>query len=507
MAVIKQDDVIQSVADALQYISYYHPVDFIQAVHEAYEREESPAARDAMAQILINSRMCATGHRPICQDTGIVTVFARVGMNVQWEGATMSLDDMINEGVRQAYNNPDNVLRASILADPAGKRTNTKDNTPAVIHYQVVPGDSIEFDVAAKGGGSENKSKMVMLNPSDSIVDWVLKTVPTMGAGWCPPGMLGIGIGGTAEKAAVLAKESLMDSIDIHELRARGPQNRVEELRLEIMDKVNALGIGAQGLGGLTTVLDIKIKDYPTHAASLPVCMIPNCAATRHAHFVLDGNGPAVLEAPPMDAYPDITWEVGTGVRRANMDTLTPEEVQTWKSGETVLLSGKMLTGRDAAHKRMVDMLNKGEELPVDLKGRFIYYVGPVDPVREEVVGPAGPTTATRMDKFTRPILEQTGLLGMIGKAERGPIAIDAIKDHKAVYLMAVGGAAYLVAQAIKKAEVVAFPELGMEAIYEFEVEDMPVTVAVDSTGESAHITGPAIWQKKIAESLAVEVK
>lgn len=507
MAVIKQDDVIQSVADALQYISYYHPVDFIQAVHEAYEREESPAARDAMAQILINSRMCATGHRPICQDTGIVTVFARVGMNVQWEGVTMSLDDMINEGVRQAYNSPDNVLRASILADPAGKRTNTKDNTPAVIHYQVVPGDSIEFDVAAKGGGSENKSKMVMLNPSDSIVDWVLKTVPTMGAGWCPPGMLGIGIGGTAEKAAVLAKESLMDSIDIHELRARGPQNRVEELRLEIMDKVNALGIGAQGLGGLTTVLDIKIKDYPTHAASLPVCMIPNCAATRHAHFVLDGNGPAVLEAPPMDAYPDITWEVGTGVRRANMDTLTPEEVQTWKSGETVLLSGKMLTGRDAAHKRMVDMLNKGEELPVDLKGRFIYYVGPVDPVREEVVGPAGPTTATRMDKFTRPILEQTGLLGMIGKAERGPIAIDAIKDHKAVYLMAVGGAAYLVAQAIKKAEVVAFPELGMEAIYEFEVEDMPVTVAVDSTGESAHITGPAIWQKKIAESLAVEVK
>ncbi|TVP87410.1 MAG: fumarate hydratase [Pseudomonadaceae bacterium] len=507
MAVIKQDDVIQSVADALQYISYYHPVDFIQAVHDAYEREESQAARDAMAQILINSRMCATGHRPICQDTGIVTVFARVGMNVQWDGATMSLDDMINEGVRQAYNNPDNVLRASILADPAGKRTNTKDNTPAVIHYQVVPGDSIEFDVAAKGGGSENKSKMVMLNPSDSIVDWVLKTVPTMGAGWCPPGMLGIGIGGTAEKAAVLAKESLMDSIDIHELRARGPQNRVEELRLEIMDKVNALGIGAQGLGGLTTVLDIKIKDYPTHAASLPVCMIPNCAATRHAHFVLDGSGPAVLEAPPMDAYPDITWEVGTGVRRANMDTLTPEEVQTWKSGETVLLSGKMLTGRDAAHKRMVDMLNKGESLPVDLKGRFIYYVGPVDPVREEVVGPAGPTTATRMDKFTRPILEQTGLLGMIGKAERGPIAIEAIKDHKAVYLMAVGGAAYLVAQAIKKAEVVAFPELGMEAIYEFEVEDMPVTVAVDSTGESAHITGPAIWQKKIAESLAVEVK
>ena len=507
MAVIKQDDLIQSVADALQYISYYHPVDFIQAVHEAYQREESPAARDAMAQILINSRMCATGHRPICQDTGIVTVFVKVGMDVRWDGATMGLDDMINEGVRRAYQLPENVLRASILADPAGKRSNTKDNTPAVIHYQVVPGDTIEFHVAAKGGGSENKSKMVMLNPSDSIVDWVVKTVPTMGAGWCPPGMLGIGIGGTAEKAAVLAKESLMDPIDIHELRQRGPQNRVEELRLEIMDKVNALGIGAQGLGGLTTVLDIKIKDYPTHAASLPVCMIPNCAATRHAHFVLDGSGPAVLEAPPMDAYPDITWEVGSGVRRVNLDTVTPEEVQSWKSGETVLLSGKMLTGRDAAHKRMVDMLNKGESLPVDLKGRFIYYVGPVDPVRDEVVGPAGPTTATRMDKFTRQILDQTGLLGMIGKSERGPIAIEAIKDYKAVYLMAVGGAAYLVAQAIKKAEVLAFPELGMEAIYEFEVKDMPVTVAVDTTGESAHITGPQIWQKKIAESLAVEVQ
>ena len=507
MAVIKQDDLIQSVADALQYISYYHPVDFIQAVHQAYQREESPAARDAMAQILINSRMCATGHRPICQDTGIVTVFVKVGMNVRWDGATMGLDDMINEGVRRAYQLPENVLRASILADPAGKRTNTKDNTPAVIHYQMVPGDTLEFHVAAKGGGSENKSKMVMLNPSDSIVDWVVNTVPTMGAGWCPPGMLGIGIGGTAEKAAVLAKESLMDPIDIHELRQRGPQNRVEELRLEIMDKVNALGIGAQGLGGLTTVLDIKIKDYPTHAASLPVCMIPNCAATRHAHFVLDGSGPAELAAPPMDAYPDITWEVGTGVRRANLDTLTPEEVQSWKTGETVLLSGKMLTGRDAAHKRMVDMLNKGEQLPVDLKGRFIYYVGPVDPVRDEVVGPAGPTTATRMDKFTRQILEQTGLLGMIGKSERGPIAIEAIKDNKAVYLMAVGGAAYLVSQAVKKARVLAFPELGMEAIYEFDVQDMPVTVAVDSSGESVHITGPQIWQKKIADSLAVEVQ
>ncbi|MFA5678947.1 MAG: fumarate hydratase [Pseudomonas sp.] len=507
MAVIKQDDLIQSVADALQYISYYHPVDFIQAVHQAYLREESPAARDAMAQILINSRMCATGHRPICQDTGIVTVFVKVGMNVRWDGATMGLDDMINEGVRRAYQLPDNVLRASILADPAGKRTNTKDNTPAVIHYQMVPGDTVEFHVAAKGGGSENKAKMVMLNPSDSIVDWVVKTVPTMGAGWCPPGMLGIGIGGTAEKAAVLAKESLMDPIDIHELRQRGPQNRVEELRLEIMDKVNALGIGAQGLGGLTTVLDIKIMDYPTHAASLPVCMIPNCAATRHAHFVLDGSGPVELAPPAMDAYPDITWEIGSSVRRVNLDTLKPEDVLSWKTGETVLLSGKMLTGRDAAHKRMVDMLNKGEQLPVDLKGRFIYYVGPVDPVRDEAVGPAGPTTATRMDKFTRQILEQTGLLGMIGKSERGPIAIEAIKDNKAVYLMAVGGAAYLVSQAVKKAKVLAFPELGMEAIYEFDVEDMPVTVAVDSSGESVHITGPQIWQKKIADSLAVEVQ
>ena len=503
MAVIKQDDVIQSVADALQYISYYHPVDFIQAVHQAYLREESPAARDAMAQILINSRMCATGHRPICQDTGIVTVFAKVGMDVRWDGATMSLDDMINEGVRRAYQLPENVLRASILADPAGKRTNTKDNTPAVIHYQVVPGNTIEFHVAAKGGGSENKSKMVMLNPSDSIVDWVVQTVPTMGAGWCPPGMLGIGIGGTAEKAAVLAKESLMDPIDIHELRQRGPQNRVEELRLEIMDKVNALGIGAQGLGGLTTVLDIKIKDYPTHAASLPVCIIPNCAATRHAHFVLDGSGPAVLDQPNLDAYPDIVWEAGPSARRVDLDSITPEDIQDWKPGETLLLNGKMLTGRDAAHKRMVDMLNNGEELPVDLKGRVIYYVGPVDPVRDEAVGPAGPTTATRMDKFTRQILEQTGLLGMIGKSERGPVAIEAIKDNKAVYLMAVGGAAYLVSQAVKKARVVAFEDLGMEAIYEFEVKDMPVTVAVDTKGESVHITGPQVWKAKIADMIA----
>lgn len=506
MAVIKQDDLIQSVADALQFISYYHPIDFIQAMHEAYLREESPAARDAIAQILINSRMCATGHRPICQDTGIVTVFVRVGMDVRWDGATMSLDDMINEGVRRAYTLPDNVLRASILADPAGARKNTRDNTPAVIHYSIVPGSKVEVDVAAKGGGSENKSKMAMLNPSDSIVDWVLKTVPTMGAGWCPPGMLGIGIGGTAEKAAIMAKEALMDPIDIHDLKARGPANRVEELRLELFEKVNELGIGAQGLGGLTTVLDVKIKDYPTHAASLPVCMIPNCAATRHAHFVLDGRGAAELTPPALEAYPEIVWEAGPSARRVDLNTVTPEDVQSWKPGETLLLNGKMLTGRDAAHKRMIDMLNKGETLPVDLKGRFIYYVGPVDPVRDEVVGPAGPTTATRMDKFTRQILEQTGLLGMIGKSERGPAAIDAIRDNKAVYLMAVGGAAYLVAQAIKKAKVLAFAELGMEAIYEFDVQDMPVTVAVDSQGESVHITGPATWHEKIMENLATEV-
>ncbi|UYZ82651.1 fumarate hydratase [Entomomonas sp. E2T0] len=502
MTVIKQDDLIQSVADALQYISYYHPLDFIEAMKEAYDREESPAAKDAIAQILVNSRMCATGHRPICQDTGIVTVFVKVGMDVQWDGATMSVDDMINEGVRRAYTCPDNVLRASILADPAGARKNTKDNTPAVIHYSIVPGNKVEVDVAAKGGGSENKSKMAMLNPSDSIVDWVLKTVPTMGAGWCPPGMLGIGIGGTAEKAAVMAKQVLMDHIDIHELKARGAKNRVEELRLELFEKVNELGIGAQGLGGLTTVLDVKIMDYPTHAASLPVCMIPNCAATRHAHFVLDGSGAAELKAPPLSAYPEVAWGDAGAARRVNLDTLKPEDVLEWKSGETILLSGKMLTGRDAAHKRMVDMLNKGEQLPVDLKGRFIYYVGPVDPVRDEVVGPAGPTTATRMDKFTRQILEQTGLLGMIGKSERGPAAIDAIKDNKAVYLMAVGGAAYLVAQAIKKAKVLAFPELGMEAIYEFDVEDMPVTVAVDSSGVSVHNTGPQIWHEKIIEKL-----
>lgn len=498
MTVIRQDDLIESIADSLQYISYYHPADYIKALGKAYEREESPAAKDAIAQILTNSRMCAEGKRPICQDTGIVTCFVRVGMNVQWAGATMSVTDMINEGVRQAYLHPDNKLRASILQDPAGGRKNTKDNTPAVIHYEIVPGDTVEIDIAAKGGGSENKSKFVMLNPSDSIVDWVIKTVPLMGAGWCPPGMLGIGIGGTAEKAMLLAKESLMEEIDIHELIARGPRNRVEELRLELYEKVNALGIGAQGLGGLATVLDVKIKDYPTHAASLPVAMIPNCAATRHVHFILDGSGPAQLEAPKLEDWPDVTWTPSAAAVRVDLNNITPAEVATWLPGQTLLLNGKLLTGRDAAHKRMIDMLNKGEQLPVDFTNRFIYYVGPVDPVRDEVVGPAGPTTATRMDKFTRQMLETTGLLGMVGKAERGPTAIDAIKDNKAVYLMAVGGAAYLVSKAIKGSKVVAFADLGMEAIYEFDVVDMPVTVAVDSTGISVHAVAPKEWQVKI---------
>ncbi|CAM3415235.1 fumarate hydratase [Halomonas lysinitropha] len=499
MTVIRQDDLIQSVADALQYISYYHPKDFIDAMAAAYEREENPAAKDAIAQILINSRMCAFGKRPICQDTGIVTVFVHVGMNVRFE-ADMSLDDMINEGVRRAYQLPDNVLRASVLADPDGARKNTGDNTPAVIHHKLVPGDSVEVHVAAKGGGSEAKSKFAMLNPSDSVVDWVMEQLPKMGAGWCPPGMLGIGIGGTAEKAMEIAKEALLDPIDIQELQARGPTNRAEELRLELFDKVNRSGIGAQGLGGLTTVLDIKVKDFPTHAANKPVAIIPNCAATRHAHFTLDGSGPASLPVPKLEDWPEVTRESGDNVKRVDLDSVTPEEVRSWQPGDTLLLNGKLLTGRDAAHKRMVDMIARGEPLPVDMKGRFIYYVGPVDPVRDEVVGPAGPTTATRMDKFTRTMLEETGLLGMVGKAERGEAAIEAIRDNQAVYLMAVGGSAYLVAQAIKKSRVVGFEDLGMEAIYEFEVEDMPVTVAVDSQGTSVHQTGPAKWKEIIAE-------
>jgi len=502
MTAIRQEDFIQSIADAFQYISYYHPADYIKALAAAYEREQSPAAKDAIAQILINSRMCAEGHRPICQDTGIAVVFLKVGMNVRWE-TRMSVQEMVDEGVRRAYNNPDNKLRASVLLDPAGARTNSKDNTPAVVHTEIVPGDHVEVICAAKGGGSENKSKFYALNPSDSIVDWVLKTVPTMGAGWCPPGILGIGIGGTPEKAMLLAKESLMAPVDIHELIARGQKGekltRAEELRLELYEKVNALGIGAQGLGGLTTVLDVKILDYPTHAASLPVAMIPNCAATRHAHFHLDGSGPAKLDPPNLDDWPKLTYDASKG-KRVNLDTVTREEVASWQPGDVLLLNGKLLTGRDAAHKRLIDMLNKGEKLPVDFTNRFIYYVGPVDPVRDEVVGPAGPTTATRMDKFTRQMLEQTGLLGMVGKAERGPAAIEAIRDNKAVYLMAVGGAAYLVSKAIRAARVAAFADLGMEAIYEFEMKDMPVTVAVDSKGTSVHQTGPLEWQARIGK-------
>jgi fumarate hydratase class I len=497
---IRHADLVESVAAALQYISYYHPADYIAHLARAYETEQSPAAKDAIAQILTNSKMCAEGRRPICQDTGIVNVFLKVGMDVRFEGFPAGLEDAVNDGVRRGYLDPDNTLRASIVADPHFERKNTKDNTPAVVHVSLVPGNTVDVQVAAKGGGSENKSKFVMMNPSDSLVDWVLKTVPTMGAGWCPPGMLGIGIGGTAEKAMLLAKESLMQDIDMHELKQRGPQNKVEELRIELCDKVNALGIGAQGLGGLTTVLDVKIATYPTHAASKPVAMIPNCAATRHAHFVLDGSGPAYLEPPSLDLWPDVHWAPDYNrSKRVNLDTLTREEVASWKPGDTLLLNGRMLTGRDAAHKRIQDMLAKGEKLPVDFRNRVIYYVGPVDPVRDEVVGPAGPTTATRMDKFTEMMLAQTGLISMIGKAERGPVAIEAIKKHKSAYLMAVGGAAYLVAKAIKGAKVVGFADLGMEAIYEFDVKDMPVTVAVDSQGTSVHTTGPKEWQAKIA--------
>lgn len=498
---IRQADLIESIAAALQYISFYHPADYIAHLARAYEREESPAAKDAIAQILTNSKMCAEGRRPICQDTGIVNVFLKIGMDVRWEGFTGSIADAINAGVRQGYLNPDNVLRASVLADPIFERKNTKDNTPAVVHMELVPGNTVDVTVAAKGGGSENKSKMQMLNPSDSIGDWVLKTVPTMGAGWCPPGMLGIGVGGTAEKAVLLAKEALMDDIDMYELLQRGPSNKLEELRIELYEKVNALGIGAQGLGGLTTVLDVKIKTFPTHAASKPIAMIPNCAATRHAHFVLDGSGPAYIDPPSLDLWPDVQWAPDYNKsKRVDLNTLTREEVASWKPGDTLLLNGKMLTGRDAAHKRIQDMLAKGEPLPVDFTNRVIYYVGPVDPVRDEVVGPAGPTTATRMDKFTEMMLAQTGLISMVGKAERGPVAIEAIRKHGSAYLMAVGGAAYLVAKAIKGAKVVGFADLGMEAIYEFDVKDMPVTVAVDAQGISVHNTGPKEWQARIGK-------
>ena len=501
MTIIKQDDLIESVAAALQYISFYHPADYIVHLARAYAAEQGPAAKDAIAQILTNSRMCAEGRRPICQDTGIVNVFLKIGMDVRFEGFTGSIVDAVNEGVRRGYLDPDNKLRASIVADPHFARKNTQDNTPAVVHMELVPGNTLDVQVAAKGGGSENKSKFVMLNPSDSVVDWVLKTVPTMGAGWCPPGMLGIGIGGTAEKAMLMAKEALMEDIDMFDLLQRGPANKTEELRVELYEKVNALGIGAQGLGGLATVLDVKIRMYPTHAASKPVAMIPNCAATRHAHFVLDGSGPAYLDPPSLDLWPDVHWQPDYNKsRKVDLDTLTRAEVASWKPGDTLLLSGRMLTGRDAAHQRIQDMLARGEKLPVDFTNRVIYYVGPVDPVRDEVVGPAGPTTATRMDKFTEMMLAQTGLISMIGKAERGPVAIAAIKKHRSAYLMAVGGAAYLVAKAIKGARVVGFADLGMEAIYEFDVRDMPVTVAVDASGSSVHETGPREWQSRIGK-------
>jgi len=501
---IKAADLIESVAAALQYISYYHPADYIAHLARAYERERSPAAKDAIAQILTNSKMSATGHRPICQDTGIVNVFLKIGMDCRLEGFAGSLEDAVNEGVRRGYLHPDNTLRASVVADPQFERKNTRDNTPAVVNVELVPGNKVEVTVAAKGGGSENKSKMVMLNPSDSIVDWVLKTVPTMGAGWCPPGMLGIGIGGTAEKAVLLAKEALMEDLDMYELQAKSSRgeklSKLEEMRLELFEKVNALGIGAQGLGGLTTVLDVKIKTFPCHAAGKPVAMIPNCAATRHAHFELDGSGPAYIDPPSLDLWPKIDWAPDTHKsKRVDLNTLTKEEIATWKAGQTLLLNGKMLTGRDAAHKRIQDMLAKGEPLPVDFTNRVIYYVGPVDPVRDEVVGPAGPTTSTRMDKFTEMMLAQTGLIGMIGKSERGPEAIESIRKHKAAYLMAVGGAAYLVSKAIKKSKVLGFGDLGMEAIYEFDVVDMPVTVAVDANGTSVHTTGPTEWSKRIA--------
>ena len=499
--VIRHDDLVETIAAALQFISYYHPADYISHLARAYEREASPAAKDAIAQILTNSRMCAEGHRPICQDTGIVNVFLKIGMDLRFEGFPGSVEDAVNAGVRRAYLDPDNKLRGSILADPIFERKNTKDNTPAVIHMTVVPGHTLDINVAAKGGGSENKSKLIMMNPSDSIVDWVMKTVPTMGAGWCPPGMLGIGVGGTAEKAVLLAKEVLMEPIDMHELLARGPANKLEEMRIELYEGVNALGIGAQGLGGLTTVLDVKIATYPTHAAGKPVAMIPNCAATRHAHMVMDGSGPAYLDPPALSLWPDVHWAPDyQQSKKVDLNTLTREQVASWKPGDTLLLNGKMLTGRDAAHKRIQEMLASGQPLPVDFTDRVIYYVGPVDPVRDEVMGPAGPTTATRMDKFTEMMLAQTGLIGMIGKAERGPAGIAAIKKHKSAYLMAVGGAAYLVAKAIRHAKVVGFADLGMEAIYEFDVQDMPVTVAVSADGTSVHDTGPREWQAKIGK-------
>ena len=487
--IIKQDHLIESIHSALQYISYYHSPDFINAMVSAYQRETNQSAKNAIEQILINSKMCALGKRPICQDTGIVNVFVEVGMNIEWE-SDLSLEDMINEGVRRAYNEPDNRLRASIVSDPLFSRSNTLDNTPAVIHTKLVKGDKLEITVAAKGGGSENKSKFTVLNPDDNLTDWVLRTIPTMGAGWCPPGMIGIGVGGTAEKAMLMAKASLMETIDINDIKAKKNQSDIEKLRIDLFEKINALGIGAQGLGGLTTVLDVKINDYPTHAASLPVAMIPNCASTRHVHFSLDGSGVAELPEIDLSLYPDLEMDVSKYIK-VDLDSLTQAQMDKWNIGDTLLLSGTIITGRDAAHKRLKLMIESGEGLPegVDFENKFIYYVGPVDAVRDEVIGPAGPTTATRMDKFTDLILENTGLLGMIGKAERGKATVESIRKHKASYLIAVGGAAYLISKSMKKAKVIAFEEMGMEAIYEMEVKDMPVTVAVDTDGENIHKT------------------
>lgn len=499
MTTIKQEDFIQSIADGFQFISFYHPVDFIREMGQAYQREQSPAAKNAIAQILINSRMAAEGHRPMCQDTGIAVVFVKIGMDVRWQ-ASLSVQDMVNEGVRRAYTDPDNPLRASMLADPAGSRRNTRDNTPAMVYMEVVPGNTVEVRIAAKGGGSENKARFAILNPSDSVVDWVLEQVPTMGGDWCPPGMLGIGIGGSAEKAMLLAKESLLDPLDMHALKARGPQSRAEELRIELFDKVNALGIGAQGLGGLTTVLDVKVRDYPTHATSLPVAVIPNCAATRHLEFRLDGSGPAHFEPPRLEHWPRLAVDLASGAQRVDLETLTKADAAGWKAGDRLLLTGRIFTGRDAAHKRLTDLIAKGEKLPVELANRLIYYVGPVDAVRDEVVGPAGPTTSRRMDKFMDVMLGKTGLLGSIGKSERGAQAVEAIRRHRGVHLIAVGGAAYLVSKAIRAARVLAFPELGMEAIHEFEVKDMPVTVAVDTNGNAVHESGPREWQARIGK-------
>ena len=499
MTLIRSEDLIASVADALQFISCYHPLDYIQAVGRAWEKERSPAARDALAQILMNSRLAAQGHRPVCQDTGIVVAFVEIGSDVRFEPGT-DLQKLFDAGVHRAYTDPHNPLRASVVAPPYGERRNTGDNTPAVVHTRIVPGDKVTIKLAAKGGGSENKSRFAILNPAADLVQWVLDTLPTLGAGWCPPGILGIGIGGTAEMAMCLAKESLMAPVDIQDLIERGPRDWKEELRLELYEKVNDLGIGAQGLGGLTTVVDVKILDRPTHAASLPVALIPNCAATRHIEFQLDGSGPAAFEPPPLDAWPDIGWEPDPQSIRVNLDTLTREEMARWQPGDRLLLSGRLLTGRDAAHRRLQAMVERGEPLPVDFRDRFLYYVGPVDPVGDEVVGPAGPTTATRMDRYSELMLGRLGLMGTIGKAERGPEAIEAIRRHRSAYLIAVGGAAYLVARAIRSARVVAFEDLGMEAIHEFEVQDMPVMVAVDSRGQSIHQQGPAEWRVRIQE-------